>query len=207
MWLCVCFTDFAYFYVRLLRTYMAFAYVSVRLLRMLCGFCVRIRLIFYESCAAFVYIYGFLCLLSGFTYVYGLSFAMFDADRLRGSDTAGSLICYCQCEHSWFVESIKDPILRVTLSSFSTRAIHYYWTVSTIWSLGFCRVPFPRELLIIIGPSRGSDIEGSAKFSFRRSARVHRPILPRRFLVDLNRAIYLFRWSNTAMHYAAMWYL
>ena len=34
---------------------------------------------------------------------------------------------------------------------------------------------------------------------------IHRPILTRSFLVDLDRAIYLYRWSNITVHYAALW--
>ena len=179
----------------------------VYVLRLFCmfvyGFCGPIRLLrtfvygFCARCAAFAYVYGssvgqvvrilctyadFLCELSGFTYVYGLSFAMFDADRLEGSDLAGYLIYYCLCELSWFIESIDDPILRVVWFAivranacdllkfsiiwswwfrrflFPCRAICYDWTVSRILSLWFRQVIFPRAMFVMIGVSQGSDI-------------------------------------------------
>ena len=111
-------TDFAHI-LRLLHTNTAY------LLWKLCSFCVRIQ---------------HLCALRAFVYVYGLSFAMFDADSIEGSDLAGSLIS-CVCVNALDL-----------------------WTVSKIRSWGFRRFLFPRELLVIIGQSQGSDVEGSVKF-------------------------------------------
>ena len=158
MWLFICFTAFAYVCVLLLRTYTHFSYVCVWLLRTLYVFCVRIGHIFCASSAAFAYVYCFLCTLSGFTYVYSLYFEIFDVDRLEGSILAGSLICYFPCERSWLVESLKDLILRIPSSTISDQVVVYYCTVSCILSLGFCWVLFPRDLLIIIGPYRWSNI-------------------------------------------------
>ena len=123
-----------------LRTYTDSSYVCERLLRTLYGFCVRIQLIFWEICAYFAYVYSFLCALSVFAYVYGLYLEMFDADRLEVSELAYSLIC--------FVYAIaRDPL-----------------TFSRIRSWLFCRVHFLRKLLVIIGPSRESNLEGSVEF-------------------------------------------
>ena len=123
---------FAYVYgfsfahvVRLLRTYTAFVRVerllrtyTAYLLRTLCSFCVRIRLIF----------------------------TIFNADSLDGSDLACSsisffransrdswavsrypilrvlLIYFVRASCSWLLDSLKDPILRVPLTSLSKRS-------------------------------------------------------------------------------------
>ena len=112
-------------------------------------FCVRIRLFrtfvngFCACCANFVYVYGFLCVLIEFCVRIRLSFAMFDADRIEGSDLAGFFICFS-------LVNTRDSL-----------------TVSRIRYWGFRQVLFPRELLVIIGPSQGSDLEGSAEFFFR----------------------------------------
>ena len=71
-------------------------------------------------------------------------------------------------ECSCFIASLEDPILRVPSSYFSAQAARYYWNVSRIRFWGFFKVLCLRELLII-----------------------HRPILPWRFLVDIDRVIYV----------------
>ena len=166
MRICGCFTDLEHVCVRLLSTHTAFAYVCVRILRTLCRFCVRIQLIFCASCAAFSYIYRFLCAFSGFPYVYGLSFAMLNADCLEGSHLVGSLIflsvqkLVIRCQYqgsdlegsvelffrarcSLLLDRIEDPILRVPPSYFSAKSACYYWTISRIRYWGFCRVICP----------------------------------------------------------------
>ena len=194
--ICVYFTAFVYACVRRLRTYTACMYVCVRILRTLCGFCVRIRLIICASCADFAYVYGFLYMLSGFAYVYGLYFAKFDVDCLEGSDIASYLVCFVR-------ENARDSL-----------------KVSRIWYWGFRWVLFPRKLLVNIGPSQGSNLEVSVEFFFcarcsllldpikdpilrvllsylfNKILVIHRLILPRRFLVDIDRAKYLSWWSN-----------
>ena len=115
-------------------------YVRIRILRTLVyGFCAR--------CAAFAYVYGFLCALSGFC----------ESIRL--------IFCDARCG-PWFVESLDDPILRVLwfaivcanardllkvsmiwswgfFDFFPGRAVCYNWTVARIRSLGFRQVLFP----------------------------------------------------------------
>ena len=161
MRLCLCFKFFAYVCVWLLSTYTAFAYVCVRLLCMLCGFCVRIRLIFCASCAAFdslkvsmIQSWGFFDLLKVLMI---RSWGFFD------------FILYVQKIvinwKSWGFD------LEVPSSSLSARDVHYDWTVWRIRYLGFRRVLYPRELFVMIGPYRGSDILGSVKFFIWRSAR------------------------------------
>ena len=68
---------------------------------------------------------------------------MFDEDRLEVSDLAGSLVFFIRANAR---DSLK--VLRIQ-------------------SLGFCQVQFPLKLLIIIGPSEVSNIEGSFEFFFR----------------------------------------
>ena len=150
-------------------------------------------------------LYGFLCTLSGFAYVYSLTFSMFNVDRLEGSNISGSLICFVHA-------NARDLLTLLRIR---------YW--------GFCRVLFTRELLVTIGPSRGSDLAGSVESFVHASCPllldrlkypifrvpssslsnnmlvIHRSILPWRFLVDLDRAIDLSRWSNITVHYADLW--
>ena len=99
MRICVCFTAFAYVYVRLL-------------------FC--------PSCAIFAYVYVFLCAMSGFNLLKVsmiLYWQLFDfllsawtlviRWKYQWSNLGGYLILYFPCERSRFIESIGDPILRV----------------------------------------------------------------------------------------------
>ena len=109
-------------HVRFLRTYTAY------LLHKLWRFCVHIQL---------------LCLLGGFAYVYGLSFALFEADSLEVSNLVGSSINFVrvtlvirgqsrgsdlEVSIDFFVRAvllldiIEDPILRVSSISLSERA-------------------------------------------------------------------------------------
>ena len=74
-------------------------------------------------------------------------------------------------ERSWFLDSIQDPILRVPSMFLSARFMCYFGTVSRIRSWGFRKFLCPRKLLVI-----------------------HRPILPWRFLVGIDRAIYFPFW-------------
>ena len=71
--------------------------------------------------------------------------------------------------------------------------------------------------------SGGFDLYGSVKFFIQQSSRdllsditwssslfedmfaIHRPILPLKFLDDIDRTIYLSQWSNITVHYAALW--
>ena len=71
----------------------------------------------------------------------------------------------------------------------------------------------------MIGPSGGSDLQSSVElfilaictqftvqsdlieFLSDNLIAIHRPILPGRFLVDIDKAIYLSRWSNITVHY------
>ena len=115
MRLCICFTDF---------------YMVVY------GFCIRIRLL----CT---FVYGFCARCASFEFIYGLSFSQVWCGPSRGIQSSGFFDLFCQCKRSWFVDSIEDPILRVTSSSFSAQAARYYWTVLRIWSWGFRRFLFP----------------------------------------------------------------
>ena len=121
---CVRFWTYFTHIVRILCTYTAY------LFSMLCGFCVRIRIF---------------CALSGLAYVYGLSFSMFDAEILegsnlavylifffvltlvirgqsRGSDLEGSVEFFFRASCLLLLGSLEDPILRVPSSYFSERA-------------------------------------------------------------------------------------
>ena len=164
---------FAYV-LRIMRMFVYVFFVCIRILR--------------------TFVYSFCARCADFAYVYRLSFAKFvllfrtytsfvRVKRLyvririifwnvlcgqsRGIQTCTFLDLFCPCKRSWFVDSLKDTILRVPSISLSSWADRYYWEVSRIRSWGFCRGICPRELFVI-----------------------HRPILPQRFLVDLDRAIY-----------------
>ena len=178
-----------------------FTYVLQLLRTFVNGFCVNIWLLcifvygFFASCAAFADVYGCVCVLSGF----------------------------------WFFESLDDPILRVLRFFIVCANARDLLKVSMIRSKWFCWVLFPHDMFVIIGPSRGSDLKGSVKFFFRASyllllgrlgdqifrvpssyfpdnlIAIQSLILPRRFLVDLDRVIYLSWSNNITVHYATMW--
>ena len=150
---CACYAVFAYIYgwsvaqvLQLLRTHTAVVCVerllcmyTAYLLCMLCGFCVRMRFIF----------------------------MMFKCGQSWGIQYFRFLDFFCPWERSWFVDSLRDPILRVASISLSARAARYYWIVLRIRSWGFPQLLCTIKLLVI-----------------------KRLILPQRFLVGLDRAIY-----------------
>ena len=151
-------TDSVYVYGFCLRLCKDFAHVvlilhmyTTNLLHKLCRFCVRIH-IFVRVERLCVHIRLIFCDVTCVT--------------SQGIRSSGFFYLDCLCERSWFIDSLKDPLLRVPSSSFSAQAAHYYWTVSRIQYWGFCRVLFPQELLIIIGPYQVSHLEGSVKFFF-----------------------------------------
>ena len=115
------------------------------LLRKLCGFCICIQLFVRVERLLIYWKYWF-------------------------SDLEGSLICYCLCNHSFLIESFDYPIFRVLLGSFSAWAVCYDCIVWKIQFLGFRQVLFLQEMFVVIGPSVGSDLEGSVKFFIRRAA-------------------------------------
>ena len=95
-------TTFAYVYGFCVRLCTAFTQVvqifrtyTTYFLHKLCGLCVRIHL---------------LCALIEFGYVYNLSFALFDADSLKGSDLVGSKISFfcANARDLWTVSGIRS---------------------------------------------------------------------------------------------------
>ena len=102
--------------VRFLRTYTAY------LLHKLWRFCVHIQL---------------LCLLGGFVYVYGLSFALFEADSLEVSNLVGSSINFVRVtlvirrqSRGSDLEVSIDFFVRAVLLLDSLYVRCYYWTLS-----------------------------------------------------------------------------
>ena len=143
----------------------------------MCVFRVRIRIlrtfvyVFCVRCADFYYVYGCLCVLNGFF----LRIRIFmRIERLlirwnsQWSDIEVSLICW----KSWWSD-LEDSLIcskswwSVTLFFPSVR---YDWAIWRIQSLWFRWFIFPRELFVIIGPCRGSDLYGSVEFFIRQSA-------------------------------------
>ena len=89
------------------------------------------------------------------------------------------------CKRSWCLDRLEDPIFRVLLSYLSD------------------------DLHVMIGPSRGSDLQGSVEFFIWQSACDSPSDLTLdtflQFLVDFDRSIYVSRWSNNTVLYAALW--
>ena len=149
--------------VRLLRTYTAYLLcklcvfcVCIQIFMRVERLCVHIRLIFCDvRCGPswrICYSGFFALLLSVQTLVICL--------KSQGSNLEASVKFFFRASCSLLLDRLEDPILRVPSISFSAQSARSYWTVSGIQSLGFRRVLFPCELLVLIGPSRGSDIEG-----------------------------------------------
>ena len=133
--------------MRLLRTYTAFAYVCIRLFCTLCRFCVHIRLIVCASCAAFAYVYGFLCALSGFFVrirIFLRVELIFDSLKvlmiwyLGFFDLLKVLMIW-----SWGFFNLLIVSMIQYWGLFFRRSARYDWTICRIQSSGFRRVLYP----------------------------------------------------------------
>ena len=179
----------------------------IRLLPTLCGFYECIRLIFCASCAAFASVYGFSCALSSFWFVESLDDPILRALLFVESldDPILRVIWFVEGLNDsylrvlWFVESLDDPIfdfLKVLmiryLGFFIRRFAHYDLTVWKIRSSEF------RQVLYLAICTQFTVRSYLIKFTVGR-------ISPWRFLVDFDRVIYLSKWSNITVHYAALW--
>ena len=167
------------FFVRLCTAfaYTAFAYVCERLLRTLCGFCVRIRLIFCTICATSAYVYVFLWVFSRFcvhirlfcalwaAFEYGYGFLI--PWKSWWSNPESSLICW---KSQW---SNLEGLLICWMSRWSDIegsliCLKYRW--SDIEGSLICWKSV--LTVVMIGPSRGSVWRIlSSGFLVRRSAR------------------------------------
>ena len=163
----------------------------------MCVFCVRIRLlrpfvyVFCARCAAFAYVYRFLCALSGFCV------------RIR-------LIFLRALSGFWFVESLDDPIFRVLWFAESPDNP----ILRVLWFFESPDDPILRVLWFAESPcERSWWLDRMEDPIFRvlsscLSENLHAidcPNLPCFFLVDLDIGIYLSRWSNITVHYADLW--
>ena len=127
MRLCVCFTDFAYIFVRLLSTYTAY------LLRKLCRFCIRIRI--------FVRVERLLILWKPlWSDLEGCLICL----KSRWSDLEGSLICWNSVQTLVMIGPSGGSDLYGPSISFSARAVRYYWTVWMIRYLWLRWVLYPK---------------------------------------------------------------
>ena len=182
--ICLC-TYFAYVYRFFVRLCMGFANVvcilctyRAYLLRKFCGFCihilifvyveqihVRIQLIFWDDrCGPSWRIHS-----SGFFDLLLSMWTLVITWKSQGSDLEDSVEYYSWSSCCVVLYSLMYPIFRVPLSSFSAWSTYNYWTLSMIQYLGFRRVLFTHELLVIIGLSQESDCEGSVKFFIKKS--------------------------------------
>ena len=166
MRLCIRFTGFAYVY----------------------GFCVCIPIFcmfvywFCVRCAAIAYEYGFCARWAAFAYVYGLSFA----------HVVWILHTYMAYLQNVQMQTVsRDPILRVPWFILSVRTLLIHGKSQGIRSWGFRKYFCPRGLLVIIGQSWGSNLEGSVDFFVRASCSWFTVwSYLRGFFVVLDRAIY-----------------
>ena len=181
--------------MRLLRTYTTFAYVCVRLLHMLCGFCVPIRnFVRVERLCIRIRLIccDFWCRPHD-----SLKFSMIRSwgffDLLLSMWT---LVICCKSGRS----DLEGPFIY-----FSARAVCYCWTISRIAFLGSVKFFFCASCSLWLDRLKDPILRvPSSSFSENLLA-IHRQLLPQRFRVDLDRAIYTSRWSNITVHYIALW--
>ena len=195
---------FAYQYGLFVHLCTAFAHVvwllqmyTAYILRKLCGFCVHIR----------IFVRVERILIRWKYWWYDLEGSLICL-KSWWSNIEGSLICWNSwLSNLWFAISVWKIMMigpsggsdiQGSVKFFIRQYTRYYWTIWRILSSGFCRVIYTtictqftvRSYLI--------------KFLSENILAIHRTILPQRYLVDIDRAIYLSWWSNITVQYSAL---
>ena len=174
-----------------LRTYTAFVYVCEHIFRMytafilrtLCGFCLRISI--------FVRVERpFICW------------------KYRWSNLEGYLICW----KSWwsnlggFFDFLKVSMIPYLVFFDLLKVLMiWYWGFFDLLKLLMIRFFIRANCSLWLNLLEDPIFMVPSSSLFYNLLAIHCPILPWRFLIDLDRAIYLSRWSTINVHYPALW--
>ena len=168
------------FYGFCIRLCTTFAYIYGFCVRLCIDFAHFVQLMFCASCVSFAYVYKFLCTLSGFC-IRILIFVRVERILVSlnswWSNLEGSLMCW---KYRW-------SNLKGSLISWKSR-----------WSI------FRASCSLLLDCLEDPIFMVPLKSLSGYLLAIYRPILPRFFLVNIDRAIYLSRWSNSIVHYAAL---